>query len=257
MLNRLHSILTEVAAGRTSAEAALAQLRDLPYEDLDFARLDHHRALRQGAPEVVFGQGKTPAQVVAIVQRMVAHSGSALVTRADAALAAQVLAAQPGAQYHATPRLITVGGFAPPPPDTFVAVLAAGTSDLPVAEEAAVTLEWLGVNVKRIWDVGAAGLHRLLDQREVLWAAQAIVVVAGMEGALATVVGGLAACPIVAVPTSVGYGASFNGLAPLLTMLNTCTPGVAVVNIDNGFGGAMFAHRIVCPAPKLTETPTP
>jgi NCAIR mutase (PurE)-related protein len=252
MLNRLHSILTEVAEGRTSPEAALARLRDLPYEDLDFARLDHHRALRQGAPEVVFGQGKTPAQVVAIVARMVAQSGSALVTRADAEMAAQVLAAQPGATYHAVPRLITVGGFAPPSDDNYVAVLAAGTSDLPVAEEAAVTLEWLGVAVKRIWDVGAAGLHRLLDQREALWAAQAIVVVAGMEGALATVVGGLAGCPIVAVPTSVGYGASFNGLAPLLTMLNTCTPGVAVVNIDNGFGAAMFAHRIVVPAPKLT-----
>ncbi len=253
MLNRLHSILTEVAAGRTTPEAALAHLRDLPYEDLDFARLDHHRALRQGAPEVVFGQGKTPAQVVAIVQRMVAHSGSALVTRADAEMAAQVLAAQPGAAYHAAPRLITVGGFAEPKAEAgFVAVLAAGTSDLPVAEEAAVTLEWLGVSVQRVWDVGAAGLHRLLDQREVLWAAQAIIVVAGMEGALATVVGGLAACPIVAVPTSVGYGASFNGLAPLLTMLNTCTPGVAVVNIDNGFGAAMFAHRIVAPAPKLS-----
>jgi NCAIR mutase (PurE)-related protein len=232
-------------------EAALARLRDLPYEDLDFARLDHHRGLRQGAPEVVFGQGKTPAQVAAIVPRMVAHSGSALVTRADAVMAAAVLAAQPDARYFELPRLITVGGFAPPPGDNFVAVLAAGTSDLPVAEEAALTLEWLGVRVTRVWDVGAAGLHRLLDQREVLWAAQAIIVVAGMEGALATVVGGLAACPIVAVPTSVGYGASFNGLAPLLTMLNTCTPGVAVVNIDNGFGAAMFVHRLVAPAPPL------
>ena len=246
MLNHLHSILTEGAAGERTVEAALAALRDLPYEDLGFAQLDHHRALRQGVPEVVFGQGKTAAHVAAIVDRLVAHSGRALVTRASPEQAAAVRAGQPAAQYFEAPRLIAVGGFAPPPADApLVVVVSAGTADLPVAEEAAVTLEWLGTRIARVWDVGVAGLHRLLNQRELLWQADAAVVVAGMEGALATVVGGLVACPVVAVPTSVGYGANFDGLAPLLAMLNACTPTVAVVNIDNGFGAGVYAHLIV------------
>lgn len=257
MLNHLHSILTDVASGERSVEAALELLRELPYEDLGFAQLDHHRALRQGVPEVVFGQGKTPAQVVAIVGRLVARSGSALVTRAGPELAAAVCAAYPAAQYFETPRLIAVGGFAAPAPASpLVVVVSAGTADLPVAEEAAVTLEWLGTRLLRVWDVGVAGLHRLLDKRELLWQADAVVVVAGMEGALATVVGGLVACPVVAVPTSVGYGANFNGLAPLLAMLNACTPTVAVVNIDNGFGAGVYAHLIVTRRPPAAPEET-
>jgi hypothetical protein len=233
-----------VASGTRSVEAALDDLRDLPYEDLGFARLDHHRSLRTGVPEVIFGQGKTPAQIVSIVDRFVAHGGRAIVTRISPEAVAVVKAGYPQARYTEIAHMLTVGDFPAPPAAPFVAVLAAGTSDLPVAEEAALTLELLGTQATRVYDVGVAGLHRLLDKVGLLRQAAAIVAVAGMEGALATVVGGLVACPVVAVPTSVGYGASFHGLAALLTMLNSCVPGVAVVNIDNGFGGGAFAHMI-------------
>jgi NCAIR mutase (PurE)-related protein len=242
--DQLRALLTEVAAGHRTVEAALADLRDLPYEDMGFARLDHHRALRTGIPEVVFGQGKTPSQVAAIVDRFVARSGQAIVTRITTEAVALVRASHPNARYVELAHMLSVGDFPDPPESPCVAVVAAGTSDLPVAEEAALTLELLGTRAERVYDVGVAGLHRLLARLDLLRTAAAIIAVAGMEGALATVVGGLVACPVIAVPTSVGYGASFGGLAALLTMLNSCVPGVAVVNIDNGFGGGAFAHLV-------------
>jgi NCAIR mutase (PurE)-related protein len=245
---RLHSILTEVAEGKRPVDEALMELRRLPYEDLGFARLDHHRALRKGFPEVVFGEGKTPDQVAKIVDRLIAGSGQAIVTRTNAAIVEAVRAAHPSARFFEMAHLLAVGEFAAPPEAPFVAVVTGGTSDMPVAEEAAITLELLGTRAVRVYDAGTAGLHRLLDQLELLWQAIAVVAVAGMEGALATVLGGLVSSPVIAVPTSVGYGASFDGLAALLAMMNSCAPGVAVVNIDNGFGAAVFAHMIAAKA---------
>jgi pyridinium-3,5-biscarboxylic acid mononucleotide synthase len=242
---KLETILREVAAGSRSIDEALNDLRDLPFEDVDVAVLDHHRSLRTGVPEVVYGLHKTPAQIAVIVERMVARDGRAFVTRASDDAVAAVQAQFPQAHYYEAAHLIAVGEFPAAQSDRFVAVVTAGTSDLPVAEEAALTLEWLGTRVERIYDVGVAGVHRLLSKRELLWQASAVVAIAGMEGALATVVGGLVSCPTIAVPTSVGYGVSFNGLAALLAMLNSCAPGVSVVNIDNGFGAAVCAHMIV------------
>ena len=243
--DRLEMILQEVAAGSRSIDEALNDLRDLPFEDVDVAVLDHHRSFRTGVPEVVYGLHKTPAQIAAIVERMVARDGRAFVTRASSEAVASVQEKFPQVQYFEAARLIAVGEFPAPQSDRFVAVVTAGTSDLPVAEEAALTLEWLGTRVERVYDVGVAGVHRLLSRRELLWQASAVVAIAGMEGALATVVGGLVSCPTIAVPTSVGYGVSFNGLAALLAMLNSCAPGVSVVIIDNGFGAAVCAHMIV------------
>ncbi len=216
--------------------------------DQDFAVLDHHRSGRTGMPEVVFCQGKTPTQVVEIVGRLLTHEGRALATRASAETAAAVVAVYPEARWHQAARVISLGDVAAPPCSAeapFVAVVTAGTSDIPVAEEAALTLEYLGHPVRRVYDVGVAGIHRLMNRLDVLRQAQVIIAVAGMEGALASVLGGLVACPLVAVPTSVGYGASFGGVAALLAMLNACAPGVAVVNIDNGFGAAVHAHQIM------------
>jgi NCAIR mutase (PurE)-related protein len=241
---QLRILLSEVAAGTKTIEDAMANLRDLPYEDLGFARLDHHRTLRTGVPEVIFGQGKTPAQVAAIVDRFVARSGRAFATRVSLEAVALVREKFPEAKVYETARILTVGDFPQPANEPFVAVASAGTSDMPVAEEAAVTIEIMGTRAVRVYDVGVAGLHRVLDRLDILRQAEAIVAVAGMEGALATVVGGLVACPVIAVPTSVGYGASFGGLSALLTMLNSCVPGVAVVNIDNGFGAGVLAHMI-------------
>jgi NCAIR mutase (PurE)-related protein len=246
--DRLRSILTEVATGSRSIETALDDLRDLPYEDMDVALLDHHRSFRTGVPEVVYGLHKTPTQIAAIVERMAARDGRALVTRASAEAASAVQEKFSEARYFEPARLIVVGEFPAPQSERFVAVVTAGTSDLFVAEEAAITLEWLGTRVERVYDVGVAGVHRLLSKRELLWKASAVIAIAGMEGALATVVGGLVSCPTIAVPTSVGYGVSFNGIAALLAMLNSCAPGVAVVNIDNGFGAAVCAHMIVAQA---------
>jgi NCAIR mutase (PurE)-related protein len=242
---RLETILKEVAEGSRSIDEALNDLRDLPFEDVDVAVLDHHRALRTGVPEVVYGQHKTPAQIAAIVERMVARDGRAFVTRASTEAVLAVKEKFSKAQHFDTARIIVVGEFPAPQSDRFVAVVTAGTSDLSVAEEAAITLGWLGTRVERVYDVGVAGVHRLLSRRELLWQASAVIAIAGMEGALATVVGGLVDCPTIAVPTSVGYGASFNGIAALLAMLNSCAPGVSVVNIDNGFGAAVCAHMIV------------
>lgn len=242
---RLEELLAGVAAGRISVEAARERLCTLPFEDLGYAKLDHHRALRTGVAEVVFCPGKTPGQVAELAARLVAASGRALCTRADAVQAAAVAAAVPATVYHERSGLIVCGGMAPPAPGRGeIAVLAAGTADLPVAEEAALTAEFLGNRVSRIYDVGVAGLHRLLSRLEAVRRARVVVVVAGMDGALPSVVAGLVQSPVVAVPTSVGYGASFGGVAALLTMLNSCSAGVGVVNIDNGFGAAVLADGI-------------
>ncbi len=246
--DRLTNLLTAVQEGRLSVAEALAQWPDQVAQAPDFAVLDHGRAARTGMPEVVFCQGKTPAQVVDIIGRLLANERRALATRASTETAEAVLAAYPQGVWHAAARVITLGNAATPPcaADTsFVVVVTAGTSDIPVAEEAALTLEFLGDCVQRVYDVGVAGIHRLINRLDVLRQAQVIVAAAGMEGALASVLGGLVACPVVAVPTSVGYGASFGGLAALLAMLNSCAPGVAVVNIDNGFGAAVHAHQIM------------
>lgn len=225
-------------------EQAVDKLRVLPYENLEFARVDHHRHLRRGFPEVVYCPGKTEDQIVAIVGKLAASGGTVLATRAEASVYEAVKAVHPRAEYHSLPRALVIRAESEPEPTGNIAVVSAGTADLPVAEEAALTAELIGGRVERLYDVGVAGIHRLFDNWEVLSRARVIVVVAGMEGALASVVGGLATCPVIAVPTSVGYGANFGGLAPLLTMLNSCASGVAVVNIDNGYGAGHMAALI-------------
>ena len=250
----LKRLLEQVAAGTATVTDAQRALRTAPFEDLGFAKVDHHRGVRQGVPEVVYGAGKTPEQIAGIVAALAAGGQErVLVTRLDAAKEAALrplLAAQAPdlpLHYHATPQ-IAIAGAAPAPDSAgYIVVAAAGTSDLPVAEEAALTAEVLGSRVLRRYDVGVAGIHRLLAYADDLAGAQAVVAVAGMEGALASVVGGLSACPVIAVPTSVGYGASFGGLAALLSMLNSCASGVSVVNIDNGFGAGYQAH-LICTA---------
>jgi NCAIR mutase (PurE)-related protein len=231
-----------VAPDRAEARL-LEQLRSQPFEDLGFAKVDHHRAVRQGFPEVILGLGKTPEQIAAIAARIAGRGAPLLVTRASADAFAAVRATVPGVEYHETARAITLGKAVPRGKGT-IALCSAGTSDLPVAEEAAVTAEALGNEVDRMYDVGVAGIHRVLAQRDRLASARVIIVVAGMEGALPSVIGGLVDRPVIAVPTSVGYGASFGGIAALLGMLNSCANGVAVVNIDNGFGAGAMASLI-------------
>jgi NCAIR mutase (PurE)-related protein len=251
----LKQLLEEVKKGTLSPDEAVARLATLPYEDLGFAKLDHHRALRRGFPETVFGSGKTPEQIVAIVERIRARGERVLVTRTTLEVHAKVEAAGIKARFHEAARCLTVDGTPPTPLPGRIAVTAAGTSDLPVAEEAAVTAEFHGAAVERIYDVGVAGLHRLLDRTPAIRSADVVIVVAGMEGALPSVVAGLVGTPVVAVPTSVGYGASFQGLAALLAMLNSCASGVGVVNIDNGFGAAHLACLILrgrVPPPSVT-----
>ncbi|HLK60802.1 MAG TPA: nickel pincer cofactor biosynthesis protein LarB [Chthonomonadaceae bacterium] len=287
---RLRELLERVQAGTTPVEEALTSLRSLPFEDLGFAKLDHHRALRNGFPEVIYCPGKTTEHILAILERLTAHSRKVLASRATPEVAEAVQAAFPQAVYHTLARMLVVtaegDAFSPPgnvgallaapsaplqendpqidadyrrlqadegrsaaepfsfAPAGTVLVVSAGTADLPVAEEAAITAGEMGSPVERLYDVGVAGIHRLLGHQERLFAANVLIVVAGMEGALASVVGGLVARPVVAVPTSVGYGASFHGLSALLTMLNSCATGVGVVNIDNGFGAGYLAHLI-------------
>lgn len=243
---RVRALLGDVAHGRVDIEQALQQLDDAPVDELGFATLDRHRALRQGFPEVVFGQGKRPDQTVAIAERLATQGDGFLVTRADPASQRALQARFPAAECNEVARTVLLRGAAPVQRGTRqVAVVTAGTSDLPVAEEASVTLDAFGHPVQRITDVGVAGIHRILAQREVLHGASVVIVVAGMDGALPSVVGGLVRVPVIAVPTSVGYGAAFEGLAPLLTMLNACAAGVTVCNIDNGFGAAVAAARIL------------
>jgi NCAIR mutase (PurE)-related protein len=241
--DQLRALLTAVAAGEVSPEKAMGELAELPYADLGFAKLDFHRELRNGLPEAVYGEGKTDADLAAIVDRMLESQGRVLVTRLRPESAERLRAGRPAAVYHERARLLTCGEPRPPLPGT-IAVLAAGTSDLGVAEEAAVCAAWFGHTVERLYDVGVAGLHRLLGNLGAIRGADVVIAVAGMDGALPTVVASLVPAPVVAVPTSVGYGAAFGGLAPLLTMLNGCAPGVGVVNIDNGYGAAVLASRI-------------
>lgn len=240
----IESLLNEVREGRTDVSAALEKLRHLPFEDLGFAKLDHHRALRTGMPEVIFASGKTSLQVAAIFERMANAGGNVLATRASREVFDAVKAVESRAVYHEAARAITLSQAEPIPGKGTVAVVCAGTSDLPVAEEAAITAKLMGNTVELIADVGVAGIHRLLAQQHSLKSARVLIVCAGMEGALPTVVGGLVNAPVLAVPTSVGYGASFGGAAALLGMLNTCAPNVCVVNIDNGFGAACIASLI-------------
>lgn len=245
---QLRTLLERVATGQVPAADAerlvAAALREQPFEDLGFARVDHHRALRQGFPEVVLGLGKTPAQVAAISREIVGRGSTLLVTRAPLETYGAVKALVPEAVYEPTARLITLKQQDVAPGHGRILVVAAGTSDMPVAEEAACTAELMGNDVGRLYDVGVAGLHRLLHERKTLTEARVLIVVAGMEGALPSVVSGLVSVPVIAVPTSIGYGASFGGIAALLGMLNSCASGVSVVNIDNGFGAANIASLI-------------
>jgi hypothetical protein len=240
----IEALLKEVSEGKTDVSAAMVRLRNLPFEDMGFAKLDHHRALRTGMPEVIFSSGKTSAQVAAIFERMSKAGGNVLATRASIEAFEAVRAVEPRAEYHDAARAITLTQAATVPGKGMIGVVCAGTSDLPVAEEAAVTARLMGNTVELVADVGVAGIHRLLAQQHTLKSARVLIVCAGMEGALPTVVGGLVNAPVLAVPTSVGYGASFGGIAALLGMLNTCAPNISVVNIDNGFGAACIASLI-------------
>jgi NCAIR mutase (PurE)-related protein len=243
---RLRELLDRVSRGEESVDSAFGELKQLPFVDLGFAVVDHHRAVRQGMAEVILGAGKTPEQVVAIANELARRGQNVLVTRVSPAMAEVVTAAIPAARYAALARTLTLE-LVPiaSPSDKLVALISAGTSDLPVAEECAETLRMMGIRCERVFDVGVAGIHRLLHKREVFDRASVAIVVAGMEGALASVVGGMIDIPVIAVPTSVGYGAAFEGLAALLGMLTSCASGVTVVNIDNGFGAAFAALRIL------------
>jgi len=243
--SQLRDLLSGIASGSVDVEDAVAQLRHMPFEDLDYAKVDHHRALRTGFPEVVFCEGKTSEQIIGIFRAMADRAASVILgTRADKAKFEAVREEFPEATYNEAARVIQIGA---PPKDPDIGpclVISAGTSDIPIAEEAALVAEAVGCPVGRLFDVGVAGLHRLLDHHGQLRDAEVIIVVAGMEGALASVVGGLVSQPVIAVPTSVGYGASFGGVAALLSMLNSCSNGVVVVNIDNGFGAGYFAAML-------------
>jgi len=237
-------LLEQVREGRLSVEQALQKLRALPYEDLGYARVDHRRLLQKGFPEVIYSPGKTLTQIVEIARRLFNTDVPVLVTRAEPPVFEALRREFPRVEYHREARAVVIRAAETAAPKGCVGVVTARTADLPVAEEAALTAELMGCRVVRLYDVGVAGLHRLFDSMDLLLQARALVVVAGMEGALPSVVGGLAACPVIAVPSSVGYGANFKGLAPLLAMLNSCAPGVAVVNIDNGFGAGYMAALI-------------
>lgn len=240
---RIEQLLKDVRAGRVTVAHAVQRLRSMPFEDLGFASLDHHRSLRQGFPEVLLCEGKTVKQSVAIARSLIKKGGPFLATRAEPAVARAIMKLDRRARYHADARIVAID-CKPARRAGHILVLTAGTADVPVAEEARVTAEVMGSRVETLYDVGVAGLHRLLGRKDRLFEAQVAIVVAGMDGVLPSVVGGLVDCPVVAVPTSRGYGASFGGLAALLTMLNSCAAGVGVMNIDNGFGAGCLAHRI-------------
>lgn len=240
----LTKLLDGVRAGKTTVKAALERIKHLPFEDVAYAHIDHHRSLRHGMPEVIYCEGKTLTQIAGITKRMLKAGSDILATRASAAAFRAIRKLDKRAVYHEASRAIVVQREKKKSTRGIVLVLTAGTSDIPVAEEAAVTAGMLGSAVQTVYDVGVAGIHRILSKKDILDSARVIVVVAGMDGALPSVVGGLVDKPVIAVPTSVGYGAGFQGLAPLLTMLNSCASGVAVMNIDNGFGAGVLAHRI-------------
>jgi NCAIR mutase (PurE)-related protein len=241
---RLEEILKKVSAGRLSPEKALECLKDYPYQDIGFAKVDHHREVFKGYPEIVYGLGKMPEQIVRIAREIVSNGSNLLVTRVEPDVYTRIKGRLKGAKYNASARTVTLQQKKVPAGRGKIAVITAGTSDIPVAEEAVVTAETLGNDVEKIYDVGVAGLHRLLHHYDRIRGARVIITVAGMEGALPSVVAGLVRVPVIAVPTSIGYGASFKGLAALLAMLNSCPGGVGVVNIDNGFGAAYLASLI-------------
>jgi NCAIR mutase (PurE)-related protein len=241
---RIRKVLEDIRDGKMDVGDALDLLKSLPYDDLGYAKIDTHRDLRTGYPEVIFCQGKTLEQIRGIVERHPKEDRFLMATRASREVFETIQGVRPDAVYHDLARIVLVGKGREPETDGRILIISAGTSDLPVAEEAAVTSEAMGNHVERLYDVGVAGIHRLLHHNEKMSSANVIVTVAGMEGALASIVGGLARCPVIAVPTSVGYGASFQGLSALLTMLNSCAPGVVVVNIDNGFGAGYVASVI-------------
>ncbi|NLW78404.1 MAG: nickel pincer cofactor biosynthesis protein LarB [Ruminococcaceae bacterium] len=240
----LLSLLQQVQSGALTPQRAVAQLKLQPFEDLGYANVDHHRALRQGMPEVIYGSGKTTEQIAGILQSMADAGSKDIIVSRLAPEAAEVLGRSFVMEYHAIPKMAIVNHDTAKPQTGAIVLASGGTSDMPVCEEAALTAEVLGSKVIRLYDVGVAGLHRLLSRMDVLSKARVVIAVAGMEGALASVVGGLVSCPVIAVPTSVGYGANFRGLSSLLAMLNSCASGVAVMNIDNGFGAGLLAHRI-------------
>jgi NCAIR mutase (PurE)-related protein len=240
----LIKLLQNVRSGRTGVETALKRLRHLPFEDVAYAHIDHHRQLRHGMPEVIYCQGKTLEQIMGITKRMLKAGSDILATRASGSIFRAVRKLDRRAVYHEASHAIVIRHDDKKPTRGVVLVLTAGTSDIPVAEEAAVTAGMLGSTVETVYDVGVAGIHRVLSKRDILDRARVIIVAAGMDGALPSVVGGLVDKPVIAVPTSIGYGAAFQGLAPLLTMLNSCASGIAVMNIDNGFGAGVLAHRI-------------
>jgi len=242
--DQLRLLLEEVRGGSTDIDAALTRLRHMPFEDLGFAKVDHHRAMRHGMPEVIFGLGKAPEHVVGIAAKLLDHGGNVLITRTTPVMAEKVMNELPGGEYFPLSGAIRFWRDKTPRGKGTIAVVCAGTSDIPVAEEAQVTAEVMGNTVDAIHDIGVAGIHRLFSNRDRLSAARVVVVCAGMEGALPSVVGGLVSVPVIAVPTSIGYGASFHGLAALLGMLNSCSSNVTVVNIDNGFGAGYVSSLI-------------
>ncbi len=253
----LRSLLEAVASGALSPARAQEKLKYLSFEPVaDFAKLDNHRHLRTGFPEVVWGPGKTPEQIASILQALSARAAVAMATRIEPAVYAELQDLVTDLRYYPQARICALGQPGPSPcPGSTIGILSAGTADIPVAEEAAITAELSGFAVRRLWDVGVAGIHRLFAHRELLGACDAVVTVAGMEGALPSVVAGLVDCPVIGVPTSIGYGTSFGGVAPLLTMLNSCAAGIGVVNIDNGFGAAILAGQILRTAQKLRDRP--
>jgi pyridinium-3,5-biscarboxylic acid mononucleotide synthase len=242
--NDIEEILNAHSSGNLSVTEATARLKNLSYENIGYARVDHARAVRQGFPEVIFGQGKTKEQIIGIFEKLVARSPNVLVTRTTAEVYGEIRNVFTDAEWHSDARLIRVFRDRTELGTGEISIVTAGTSDIPVAEEAALTAETMGNRVKRIWDAGVAGIHRILSEREILQNSRVVVVVAGMEGALPSVVGGLVKVPVIAVPTSIGYGASFGGIAALLGMLNSCASNVTVVNIDNGFGAGFVAGLI-------------
>lgn len=250
----LQNLLKAVADGKISPDIAFEKLKNLAFEPIeDFAKIDHHRTLRTGFPEVIWGQGKTPEQIAQIMAAMRLHNPVVMATRIEPDVFTKLLKKVPGIRYYSTARICAITpDIIHPKYKGTIGLICAGTSDLPIAEEAAITAELCGFQVQRLWDVGVAGIHRLLSHRHIIAEANVLIVVAGMEGALPSVVAGLADCPVIAVPTSIGYGASFGGLAPLLTMLNSCAAGIGVVNIDNGFGAAILAGQILRTAYKLS-----
>ena len=249
----LQKLLQAIARQEISPETALEKLKHLPFETLDeFAKIDHHRQLRTGFPEVIWGADKTPEQLIKIMTAMGQDGTVVMATRIEAEVYQQLKVAIPNLIYYPDARICSLSAPKTPTQLGTISILTAGTADIPVAEEAAITAELCGFEVVRLWDVGVAGIHRLLSNSQVVYNADVLIVVAGMEGALPSVVAGMADCPVIAVPTSVGYGASFSGVAPLLTMLNSCAAGIGVVNIDNGFGAAILAGQILRTARKIS-----